>query len=495
MIRRAAAGLLLAICSSVAAQSATPLRIGTITIETSEVYSADEITHGSLYRVADKLHVETRPSVVRGFLLFKEGDPYDPARLAETERNLRSLGFLKSVTVTESAPRDGYVDVVVRTQDAWSIDPTSEAGSKGGVRTFGLGFTDTNLAGFGRQVSVSYNKGTERSRAAIDYRDPSFFRPYWQSRFTWARNSDGFERRVAIGRPFYSFTTLWSTQLAFDDVRQNDHLYSAGHLADAFQQHHRQYVAAIGYALHPNEDHAFRITAGVRAVKDEFFRTNSRAAALPSDRSFNYLFARFERVDNDFLKMNYIDKDLRYQDFNLGQQVSAEFAVSPGAQGASTSEYVRLSQTFGRQIGDNNFVLPSVSFESRFDHGVQNAILSANARYIHRFDSALPQTFVARFLLNSGRNLDPDVQFFADGGSGLRGYRLHSFAGNRNFILNLEQRLFLGRETGADHADPACRRRCGRRPIHRKGIDGAGVRRGPRGNGRGRAVHGRHQHL
>jgi outer membrane translocation and assembly module TamA len=38
------------------------------------------------------------------------------------------------------------------------------------------------------------------------------------------------------------------------------------------------------------------------------------------------------------------------------------------------------------------------------------------------------------------------VQFFADGASGLRGYRLHSFAGDRNLIVNLEQRLFLGRE-------------------------------------------------
>lgn len=440
--------LLISAATTAFSQPNSILRIGTISIETLDVYSSDEATRGRFYQLADKLHSETHPSVVRGFLLFKEGDPYDPALLSETERNLRALGFLKTASVTAGPPHDGVVDVLVQTQDAWSIEPGTQAGNKGGVGTFGISLTDNNLAGFGRQASISFNKGTDRNRAAIDYRDPAFFRPYWQSRLTWARNSDGFERRLSIGRPFYSFATPWSTQFSFDSTRQSDRLYSAARLTDVFQRQHRRLIASIGYAIHPNEADAMRVIVGLRKVNDNFFHLrHAPGASLPDDRNFNYLFLRFERVENDFLKVNFIDKDLRYEDFNLGQQFSVEGAVSPRASGQSSStEYVRVAETLGRTIGQNTFVLPSIAFESRIDHGLRNSILSASARYVHRFDTEIPQTFVGRILLNSGWKLDRDVQFFADGAEGLRGYRLHSFEGSRNLILNLEQRLFLGRE-------------------------------------------------
>jgi outer membrane protein assembly factor BamA len=418
-----------------------PLRIGTITIESDDVYSETEAKRGSLFKLADKLHVETRPSLVRRFLLFKEGDVFVPERLAETERNLRALGFLKSVSVTAGPPHDGVVDVAVKTQDAWSIDVGTDAGSRGGVGTWGFSLADHNLAGFGRQLSLGYNRGVDRSRAAIDYRDPQFFLPYMQARLTFAQNSDGFEHRLRIGRPFYAFSSRWSAQVSFDEIRRNDRLYESGLLTNTFMQQNRQIVAAAGFALHPNDENARRLTAGVRFIDDRFAGLHS------DDRTFRYLFVGFDAIDNDYVKLNYIDHDMRDEDFSLGHRFSTELGVSPRSFGApATTEFFRISEGFGRRLGENAFILPSVSFESRIDHGLRNAILSANVRYVRRFDTTLPQAFVARAVLNNGWNLDPEVQFFADGGDGLRGFRLHSFSGSRNLIVNAEQRVFLGRE-------------------------------------------------
>ncbi|MGH9419795.1 MAG: POTRA domain-containing protein, partial [Thermoanaerobaculia bacterium] len=128
-------GLLIA--AALNAQTEPPLRIGTITIHPLDVYSKDEARHGRLYQLADRLHIETRESVIRKFLLFREGDVYSPERLAETERNLRAMQFLKSALVVASSPHDGVVDVVVTTQDSWSIAPETQAGSKGGKSTVG----------------------------------------------------------------------------------------------------------------------------------------------------------------------------------------------------------------------------------------------------------------------------------------------------------------------------------------------------------------------
>ncbi len=442
--RRCAAYLLTLVASAAAAQTASPPRIGKITIDRVDIYSPAEASRGLIYQAANAVHIQTRPSVIRGFLLFHEGDPYIPERLAESERNLRALGFLRSVRITAGLPHDGVVDVTVRTQDAWSIEPGSQFGSKGGTGTYGISLTDANLLGFGRRISISFDKGINRSGTSIDYRDPAFFRPYWQSRVTYARNSDGFLRRLNIGRPFYSFSTRWAARLSIEDIRQDDRVWDGGLISARFRHQHRQIVAAAGLALAPNDRRALRVTGGLRSLRDTFAFVNGHTGtALPDLRNFDYVFVRFDRIENDFLKLNFVDRDLRDEDFNMGQQFSAEAGIAPrGSQGG----YVRVAETAGHRFGQRTFLLPSISFQSRIGHGLHNAILSANARYVHRFATARPQTFVARLMLNSGWNLDREVQFFADAGNGLRGYRLHRFAGSRNLLLNVEHRVFGGRE-------------------------------------------------
>src|SRR6478672_8464112 len=108
-MRAALVGLLAAVPSAARADE-TP-RIGRITIHALNVFSPEEAARGWVYRAADALHIETRASVIRKFLLFQEGDPYDPTRLEETERNLRVLPFLKAASVVPGLPHGGLVDV------------------------------------------------------------------------------------------------------------------------------------------------------------------------------------------------------------------------------------------------------------------------------------------------------------------------------------------------------------------------------------------------
>jgi len=140
------------------------------------------------------------------------------------------------------------------------------------------------------------------------------------------------------------------------------------------------------------------------------------------------------------VKLNFVSKDIRYEDFNLGEQTSVEGAVS--RQGT----FARVTTASGHSFGDNSFVMPSFAFESRFDGGPQNSIASGNVFYVHRYGFEHPQATVGRINVNYGWRLDPELQFFADGLTGLRGYRVHAFAGPRAVVMNLEQRLYLGRE-------------------------------------------------
>ena len=90
--------------------------------------------------------------------------------------------------------------------------------------------------------------------------------------------------------------------------------------------------------------------------------------------------------------------------------------------------------------------MPSVGVATRFVPGIQNAIARAELIYVNREGSDYPRTLVGHLEARSGWRMDREVQFFADGLTGLRGYRAHTFAGSRSFVLNLEERFHLGRE-------------------------------------------------
>lgn len=421
------------------------LHVGKVVVRPLDVYSDLEASKGAVYSAASRLHIETRQSVIRKFLLFHEGEEYRPERLAETERNLRALHFLKSANVTASAPHDGVVDVTVTTQDSWSIAPETQASNKGGGNTFGASLSETNLLGTGRSLALRWDKNVDRSRYGIDLQDPAINSSYWNARLAYAVTSDGYDRLLHLRRPFYSFATPWAVDVTFQSLRQNDRRYAGGIEVDRFRRDHLLGNVSFGRALDPNDEEANRVVTGVRLARDRFFQISGEV--VPESRDFRYLFVRYEHARNDFLKLNFINKDLRYEDFNLGRTWSVEAAASPRIAGASGNTlFTRACLADGMRTSANGFIVPSVALESRFGGGMQNAVGTASLNYVRRYDTEHPSATVGRIAFVSGWRLDRDQQFFADGLTGLRAYRLHAFTGSRSFIANLEHRLYLGRE-------------------------------------------------
>ena len=98
------------------------------------------------------------------------------------------------------------------------------------------------------------------------------------------------------------------------------------------------------------------------------------------------------------------------------------------------------------RLSPSSFIQAGIGFHTRLDNGVQNAVLSGTVSWVRKFDTPLLQTLVSHLQFDEGWNLDREIQFFADGANGLRGYRLHAFEGNKRLVWNVEHRLFTGRE-------------------------------------------------
>lgn len=439
-----AVAILLLAC---AAASAGELVVGEIEIRTIDVFDDEEAASGWAYDIANALHVETREAVVRSFLLFREGQPFDPERIAETERNLRALSFLRSALITTSAPHDGVVDVVVTTQDSWTTEPGLSFGSKGGGTSYGFDLEESNLLGTGKSLGLLYDSTPDRTRSGIELHDPAFFRPYWSADALLSENSDGREMQLSVQRPFSSLETPFAGAVSVSDTTREDRTYRNGLPEHLFEGDSRHFLAEAGFALARSSTRATRLAVGFELEDTEFRAIDTDAAALPDDRHFRTLFARIERRENRFVKLNWINRDLRYEDFNLGLDLSAQVGFSPRALGAGAdSGLVRIGAARGARLGENTFLLTRLGWESRLGDAGSNELLSAELFGFHRFATRFPQTFVARVHYDQGNELDRDRQLFADADSGLRGYRLHAFEGDRILVVNAEQRIFLGRE-------------------------------------------------
>jgi hypothetical protein len=425
-----------------------PLRIGRITVTSLDVFAPEEAERGWVYRTANALHVGTRPDTIRKFLLFEEGDSYDPTVLAQTERNLRQLDFLKSAQVKAGKPHDGVVDVEVVTQDAWTTEIALSAGSAGGETRWGVGLVEGNLLGRGKQLALSYVDGFERTDRRIEFRDPALFGSYWSASLLYADNSDGGQRRVRVFKPFTSVLDRLAAEALWDDHRLEQRMYADGEIVSEFAHHQEIANLSAGTSISSSSSSAQRLSAGVRFVKDLFAPVaGAPDAGLPENREFRYVYVGFESISNDYLSLPFVNRDLRVEDFNLGRRVAVSVGLSPKAFGVpATTAAVAGALEQGWRLPGAAFAKVSAAFETRVDGGLQNAILTTTGSVVIPWRSGLAQTTVARAVFQKGWNLDGDVQFFADGDHGLRGYRLYAFEGDRRFILNVEHRVFGGFE-------------------------------------------------
>ena len=444
----AAAGLSTALPPAAALQAEEPARIGKIRVTSSDVFGPEDTARGFIYRGANALHVITRESTIRRFLLFDEGDAYDPDRLAESERNLRALGLFRSVSVVAGEAHDGVVDVDVVTQDAWTVEVGLSAGSGGGAARGGVALGEKNFLGTASELRFSFAADQDRTYRSIELLTPNFLLPYTTAHVLYGNNSDGYARLFELNRTFYSTAAPWAADVSVSDLKRDEfHYLEGGAVESTYAARRFRLVASYGIALAARDENASRVTLGIDFRQDRFGPSDAAPAEfIPPDRLFRYVVVQWETLHADFLKWNFVNHDERYEDIAVGPRLLLRAGLSPRAFGVpETTELVGAEVGTGTRLGANGFLQGKAAFETRLNHGrKENAIFAANLLYVHRFEASPKQTLLAQVSGLRGWNVDPDVQIFADAQAGLRGYQLRAFEGDGRVIVNVEHRVFSG---------------------------------------------------
>lgn len=425
------------------AQDAPQIR--QIRIESENVFEDPEISF--LARAADAIHGLTRPEVIRRELLFSEGETLDPAKLAETERNLRALGLFRSVKIRVE-PVGDEVDVIVQTRDGWTTQVNGSFGRAGGRNKFGAEIEENNLLGFGKSLSVSYASNSDRETREIAYQDPQFLGRRLTLDVLYASLSDGDRRRFALTHPFRSLETETAGAAIYEEGRQSTRIYGGGAEVARFRTDTGFLELSAGKRILSDSLRPIaRLTAGYRREEARFTLEKGSPDALPATRQFGYFFGRIELLQPDFVVEHGIYSFSRDEDFDLGSQASLELGYSPRLFGAQERLAARLQLVRGFPFS-SGFLIGSLGAKTRarMDGAFENSIAEGSILAVWKPLKGSAQTVIGRVALAWGNELDKDRQLAADGATGLRGYRLHAFTGDRRLLVNLEDRIRLTRE-------------------------------------------------
>jgi hypothetical protein len=419
--------------------------IGEILIEPQPIFDPEEADdEARLFRAANRLHARTRPETIATQLLFHTGDRYSADRLAETERILRKERYLHDASVVPVAYRNGQVDVLVRTRDVWSLNPSVSFGRSGGVNSSSVEVEEVNLLGTGRQLSLGYAMDHERSATALRYRDPHLGETWWRLAAGYADSSDGGSWLFDLERPFYALTTTRAGGLSLHDDERVDQHYDRGDAVDEYRSRRRSTTAYVGRSSGLSEGWSRRWTAGFTADESRFEPTVDTVdpTRVPDDRNLVYPWIGFEILENRYEKRSNRDQIGRIEDVALGWHAGLQLGWADRGFGSDRDALMfRGEAARGIDFGTGDSLQLGAALGGRLESGVlAGTVLGASAR-LHHLQSPARSLYVS-VQADAGYNLDADAPLELGGDSGLRGYPLRYTAGEGRWLFTAEERWF-----------------------------------------------------
>jgi hypothetical protein len=432
-----------------AALEAAGAVIGTITIHAGSIFDTEDPKEDKrVFRVANKLHITTRESVIRRQLTFVEGDRYARRALEESERHLRHNGYLYDAKIRPVSYDGHAVNVEVSTRDVWTLRPGAGFGRSGGVNRYHFGLHDANFLGYGKSVKLEYVSGIDRSGTLVAYADPALARTHARLDLAYASNSDGDAGVLAIERPFWRLRERWAGGVRLETNDRTDPLYALGAVTSQFREQRTFAEAYAGRVVASSERHATRLLWGAtfdRSIFDPLPEPGA-TTVLPADRTLAFPWIGVERVSDGYVTATDMDKLGRTEDINLGREVQARLGWSAPLLGSDrTAAIGDVSGTAGFSPGSGQIVTVSSGLSGRWaSTGVEDVLGRAGVRYYNR--DGEQRLFVVGLSGSFAVHPDADHQILLGGDNGLRGYPLRYATGDRALLLTVEQRFFYDRE-------------------------------------------------
>lgn len=413
--------------------------IDTIVVITHDVFDATEASRNTAFAIANAIRFKTRPEVVRHELLFRAGAPYDSARAAETERNLRRLGLFRAVTI-DTTRIGGRLAVVVETRDGWTTELQLNARSTGGEFTWSVGLEERDFLGLAAAVGIQYRDDPDRTAVTLLAGWNRVLGTRLLAAGSYDDRSDGRLGAWTAGIPFRAFADRNALEWSGEAGRYRVLQFRDTVAVDTLQRRSLRLRVSGALAPYTAGDGYLRTGLVAQFKREAYVRWADTLLPLPDSLSgavglqLDWRRARFRVVThyNGFAREEDIDLSTRarlaiwlaprrwgYQQGGVGPELEGQVGAAAG------SAFARL------EVRANGLITADGLDSARVWSG-----LTVGARALVR------QATVLHLEAGVRRGVPPGAEFDLGHGLGPRSFRPHAFTGTRSVWGTLEHRWF-----------------------------------------------------
>ncbi len=419
--------------------------IGEIRVNTQNIFDLDDPKESAwFYRIANQLHISTRPAVIRRALLFSSGERVSLQVIEETERVLRANDYLYDVSIRPIAYRDGIVDIEVSTRDTWTLQPGFSYSRGGGSNSTGISLTEKNLFGSGVLVGYANTSDVDRSGTEYEISHNQVFGGWTAFSLRWADYSDGSTQSISLIRPFYALDARWALGASAAQFDRVDAIYTNDAIVGQYRHRQRSGEAFGGWSAGLIEGWVQRYSIGVGYTEDLYANEPATVAPaeLPPDQTLAYPFIRYEVIEDRYIKVVNRDKIARPEFFAMGFNTRVQIGRSSTNFGSTQDLWLysgSVSKGFTPPGGGDLVAGASLSGQYGDGRG-QRQFYGATAHYYR--PQGQRALFYAAAALDALRNPFPTDQLLLGGDNGLRGYPMRYQSGDQRALFTLEERFY-----------------------------------------------------
>ena len=404
----------------------------------------DQILNGM-----NRLHWQTRDSVIKQQLLFAMGTRVSPSVLAESARLLRSRPYLMEASIKVRNPCESEVDVEVTTRDAWSLTPRLALNRSGGNSKTGFGVREKNVLGLGIQVEFKTVKNLDRQGQQFELSTKHLFNTRVQSSVYFENNDDGDVRALAIGQPFYALDTRKSWGLEVSDISEKIGVYQFGERVRLTQRVRAAGSIFYGISKGLKAGRSHRVTFGLSYEDQEVLLASAKNLDVGEMQTRKLVapFVQWSSVSDQFLNARNFDLIGFTEDIETGLVHNLRLAISPSALGGD-QDRLQASASVGMAVfaSQKGLLRWDASLSGIRDleaNETQDIVFAAGIRGL--FKPSVGAGYHASLYFDVARNVMTGQQLFLGGETGARGYIDRVQAGDRRLRLRLERRQYLDR--------------------------------------------------
>lgn len=422
-------------------------RIGHVEYVTLPVFnSAYPEENRPIYRGANHLHVLTRATTLRKQLLVAEGDAVDDDRIRQSERILRANGYLYDAMILPARVCADSLDLLVVVRDIWTLQPSANFSRSGGNNNSSFGFSEDNLLGGGRQLSLSMESAATRNSTVLSYEDGHAFGGRWIFSLSHADNSDGYRNGFSLQRPFYAFDTRDSFGARFSDETLTE-TTSAGGVTSNRYDHHEQFAEVFaGWLATQDGDSANRWRAGITLDSNRYSNQQPGSTdPLPTDLVFVYPWLEFEHAENRFVTMSNVSRMFRNEDIDVGNGWRLRGGMTDHRLGSEADGILLQADWHDTLASGRHHLLRQSASADVFMNETNDSQRDSLYGYRLRYDFFIDERnrWLAGLKIDAGESLSPENELTTGGANGLLGYPDAWQRGDRRAVLAVERRHFL----------------------------------------------------